>query len=137
MQKWIDTLSYGNKDISGPIDSFWLNNHLKINPDEQLGLVKKLYFGKLPFFNRTQEIVKKVMLQESNANYQLSYKTGLGQAENGHTIFWVVGWVEENHHPYFFVLNTEATERIPDARDQGLSLLKEILSSLGFLQGKK
>ena len=49
MKKWIDSLGYGNKDISGPIDSFWLNNHLKIRPDEELGLVKKLYFDQLPF----------------------------------------------------------------------------------------
>ena len=37
MQYWIDTLHYGNMNISGPIDSFWLNNTLKISPDEQLG----------------------------------------------------------------------------------------------------
>ena len=48
---------------TGPIDSFWLNNHLKITPDEQLGLVKRLYFNQLPFYNRTQEIVRKVMLE--------------------------------------------------------------------------
>ena len=49
MQRWIDSLGYGNRNISGPIDSFWLNNRLKIKPDEQLGLVKKLYFDQLPF----------------------------------------------------------------------------------------
>jgi beta-lactamase class D len=55
MKHWIDSLQYGNKNISGPIDSFWLNNHLKITPDEQLGLVKKLYFDQLPFFQRTRK----------------------------------------------------------------------------------
>ncbi len=29
MKKWIDTLSYGNRDISGGVDSFWLNKKLK------------------------------------------------------------------------------------------------------------
>src|ERR1035438_2533476 len=66
MKKWIDSLGYGNKNISGPIDSFWLNNRLKITPDEEMGLVKKLYFNQLPFYNRTQEIVRKVMLREDN-----------------------------------------------------------------------
>lgn len=56
MQQWIDSIGYGNKDVSGPIDSFWLNNKLKISPDEQLGLLKKLYLTSCPsakaFINR-------------------------------------------------------------------------------------
>ena len=51
MQHWLDTLSYGTVKIKGPVDSFWLDNSLKIKPDEQLGLVKRLYFNQLPFFN--------------------------------------------------------------------------------------
>ncbi|HTQ64710.1 MAG TPA: class D beta-lactamase [Puia sp.] len=137
MKKWIDTLSYGNKDINGPIDSFWLNNHLKITPDEELGLVKKLYFDQLPFFKRTQGIVRKVMLREDNSNYKLSYKTGWGNRENGNQIGWVVGWIEENKHPYFFVLNIESADKnvsIPTVR---MNILKSIFSQLGFFQGKK
>src|SRR5688572_3972233 len=49
MQAWLDSLSYGTRKISR-IDSFWLDNSLKIKPDEQLGLVKRLYFNQLPFF---------------------------------------------------------------------------------------
>ena len=74
-------------DISGslnPADNL-------ISSDEQLGLVKKLYFSQLGFQKRTQDIVKKVMLQEDNANYKLYYKTGLGYKENGNSIGWIVG----------------------------------------------
>ena len=137
MKKWIDTLGYGNRNISGPIDSFWLNNHLKITPDEQLGLVKKLYFDKLPFYNRTQEIVKKVMLREDNANYRLSYKTGWGDKEDGHQLGWIVGWIEEAGHPYFIVLNIESADRKADIPTLRINLLKKILGRLGFFQGKK
>src|SRR6478736_5879769 len=90
MKQGIDTLGYGNRDISGPIDSFWLNNRMKIKPDEELGLVKKLYFNQLPFFKRTQQIVQSVMLREQNTNYKLSYKTGWGFTGNGHELGWVV-----------------------------------------------
>jgi beta-lactamase class D len=137
MKRWIDSLGYGNKDISGPIDSFWLNNHLKISPDEQLGLVKKLYFSQLPFYNRTQEIVRKVMLREQNSNYALSYKTGWGNSENGDEIGWVVGWIEENKHPYFFVLNIESANKKIDMPKVRLAILDAILRQLGFFQGKK
>ncbi|HLK28847.1 MAG TPA: class D beta-lactamase [Puia sp.] len=137
MKKWIDSLGYGNKNISGPIDSFWLNNHLKITADEQLGLVKKLYFNQLPFYDRTQEIVHKVMLREDNANYKLSYKTGWGNNENGNELGWIVGWIEENKHPYFFVLNIESADHAIDMKNVRLDILKKILSQMGFFQGKK
>jgi beta-lactamase class D len=137
MKKWIDSLGYGNKDISGPIDSFWLNNHLKISPDEQLGLVKKLYFDQLPFFKRTQEIVRRLMVREENANYRLSYKTGGGETEVGHPLGWIVGWIEENRHPYFFVLNIESSDRNIDMKNTRLKILMGILGKLGFFEGRK
>lgn len=136
MQQWLDSLQYGNHTIGKSIDSFWLNNTLKLTPDEQLGIVKRLFFNQLPFQKRTHEIVKRVMLQESNANYQLSYKTGLTIRENGNQMAWVVGWIEENKHPYFFVLNLEGPANISMVETR-LSLLKKILSNQGFFEGKR
>lgn len=136
MQRWLDSLKYGNHTIGGPIDSFWLNNSLKLTADEEMGLVKKLYFGQLPFQKRTQDIVKRVMLQESNANYSLSYKTGWGFRENGNALGWIVGWIEENKHPYFFAMNVEGpsgTDMIPIRLD----ILKTILKQQGFFEGKR
>ena len=136
MQHWLDSIKYGNKKIGGAVDSFWLNNTLKITPDEQLGLVKKLYFNQLGFQKRTQEIVKKVMLQEDNANYKLYYKTGLGYKENGRSIGWIVGWIEENRHPYFFVLNVEGEHDAPLWTIRK-NILTGILKKEGFFEGKR
>lgn len=137
MKLWVDSLHYGNGDISGPIDSFWLNNHLKITPDEQLGLAKRLYFDELPFFKSYQKTVKTAMLMEDKPAYKLYYKTGLGEKENGHPIAWMLGWVEENGHPYPFVLNLESADADADLIVIRQKILKEILTHLGFLQGKK
>ncbi len=136
MQHWIDTIGYGNKNISGPIDSFWLNNTLKISPDEQLGLVKKLYFDKLPFQKRTQQIVRDVMLQENNTQYKLSYKTGWGFDEMQNAIGWVVGWIEENRHVYFFVTLVKSADRNIDMISMRMKILKNILTQYGFLKEK-
>jgi beta-lactamase class D len=136
MQHWLDSLQYGNKKIGTAVDSFWLNNTLTITPDEQLGLIKKLYFGQLPFQKRTQEIVKKVMLQSANTQYAISYKTGLGYKKNGQAIAWVVGWIEENKHPYFFVLQIEGAATV-DLKKARLSVLNAILKEQGFFEGKR
>ncbi|MDB5209963.1 MAG: class beta-lactamase [Sediminibacterium sp.] len=136
MQHWLDSLKYGSKKITTKIDTFWLDNSLKVTPDEEMGLVKKLYFGQLPFQKRTQDIVKKAMLQEDNANYKLSYKSGWGFLENGKSLGWIVGWIEENRHPYFFVLNVEGAH---DAKlgTMRLDILKGILKQNDFFEGKR
>lgn len=142
MQKWLDTLGYAAVTAKGravvkQIDTFWLDNSIKITADEQLGMVKKLYFDQLPFYNRTQQIVKRMMLQEDNSDYKLSYKTGWGSMPNGHSLGWVVGWIEENKHPYFFVLQTETPDKNYNIVPARINLLKKILTQYGFMEGKK
>ncbi|MGQ0738132.1 MAG: penicillin-binding transpeptidase domain-containing protein [Bacteroidota bacterium] len=142
MQLWLDSLKYGVKDakekviIKTTIDSFWLDNSLRITPDQQVGLVKRLYFDQLPFFKSYQEVVKRAMLFEDNANYRLGYKTGWGFTERGHALGWIVGWIEENNHPYFFVLNIESPEKKFDMKPVRIKMLKDILKQLGFFEGK-
>lgn len=137
MQFWLDSLHYGTAKIKTAIDTFWLDNSLKITPDEQLGLVKRLYFGQLPFYTAYQDMVKKMMLFEDQPEYRLSYKTGWGQRENGNQLGWVAGWIEENRHLYFFVLNIESPGRNIDMATVRMKILKDILNQLGFMQGKK
>ncbi|HPG12422.1 MAG TPA: penicillin-binding transpeptidase domain-containing protein [Chitinophagaceae bacterium] len=141
MQFWLDSLKYGAKTdtdkvvIRTAVDNFWLDNSIKITPDQQLGLVKQLYFDQLPFFKSYQEMIKRAMLFENNANYRLGYKTGWGFTENDHALGWITGWIEENEHPYFFVLNIESANRDYDMLPVRLKMLKDILTQLGFFKG--
>ena len=110
MQYWLDTLGYASryqKPKIGNVDTFWLDNTVKVTADEQLGLVKKLYFDQLPFQKRTMRIVKEVMVMEKNANYTLAYKTVGVFVKMANALGWIVGWIVENQHPYFFALNIE------------------------------
>lgn len=142
MQLWLDSLKYGAKvstdkvTIKTAVDTFWLDNSLKVTPDQQVGLIKRLYFDQLPFFKVYQEVVKRAMLFEDNANYRLGYKTGWGTTEKGHALGWVVGWIEENKHPYFFVLNVESPDKNYDMKAVRIKMLKDILKQLGFFEGK-
>lgn len=133
MQRWLNTIAYGNKKIS-TIDSFWVDNSLKVRPDEQLGLVKRLFFNQLPFHRINQEIVKRAMVFEDKSNYKLSYKTGWGFRENGNSIGWIVGWIEEYNHPYFFVLNIETPDRNADIRAIRMRILQNLLKDLDLMK---
>jgi beta-lactamase class D len=136
LKKWIDSLQYGNRKTGDSLD-FWLDDALKINCDEQLGLLKRLYFNQLPFFERTQTIVRRMMSSESNSMYRFCYKTAMVRGGDGHAVGWAMGWVEENKHPYFFVVNVESTGTAKDLRKTGLDIAKKILAQEGFFKGNK
>jgi beta-lactamase class D len=137
MQRWLDSLAYGTKKIKSAVDTFWLDNSLKITPDEQLGIVKRLYFNQLPFFNTYQSMVKNAMLFEDKPTHALSYKTGLGFKEDGTPVAWVIGWIEENRHPYFFVLNMETKDKSVNLVDARMTVLRNILTQLNFFEGQR
>lgn len=143
MQFWLDSLGYGAKNdeekvrIKTSVDSFWIDNSIKVSPDAQLGLVKRLYFDQLPFFKTYQGMVKRAMLFEDNTKYRLAYKTGWGYAPNGNMIGWVVGWIEENNHPYFFVLNLETADQNFDMVGTRMKILKGILKEQDFFEGNR
>ncbi|HVS97990.1 MAG TPA: penicillin-binding transpeptidase domain-containing protein [Puia sp.] len=136
LRKWVDSLRYGNKDVRADSGHVIVRG-IKINADQELGLVKKLYFNQLPFFRRPQDLVKQMMTTEVNSNYKLVYKTGRAATLPGPAIGWVMGWVEENKHPYFFVVNLESPNGQADVEGIGIQLSKRILRTLGFFQGVK
>lgn len=137
MQHWLDSLAYGTKKIKTAIDTFWLDNSLKITPDEELGVVKRLYFNQLPFFNVYQLMVKNAMLFEDKPTHKLYYKTGLATKNDGTPLTWVVGWIEENGHPYFFVLNMETKDGSVNLIEARMKVLRSILTDLNFFKGQR
>jgi beta-lactamase class D len=137
MKFWVDSVSYGNKNISGALDSFWLNNSLKISPDEQLGLMSKIYFEQLPFQKYAQQMVESLMLKEDNTLYKLSYVTGTGIDEKNNSFGWTSGWIEENRHVYFFVTFIKTPDKNLDLKTTGIHISKSILKEMGFFKGEK
>jgi beta-lactamase class D len=141
MQMLLDSVGYGRRydtfKIANNIDTFWLDNSLKITADEQLGFVKKLYFKQLPFQNREMELVKAMMVQERTDKYVLAYQAGGGTTKPGAELGWIVGWIEENKHVYPFAMNIESTDPNLDMEKVALDLFKKIMNHLGFFKGNK
>jgi beta-lactamase class D len=133
LKYWMDSVKYGNKKIGNELTQFWMNDSLTISPDEQLGLIKRLYFRQHPFRASVQEQVKKMMVVVNNAQYQMAYQLGVvvrGDKKQA----WVVGWIEENRHVYPFVVSyTAALDADTDA--VGKKLSEDILAYLGFFKG--
>lgn len=137
LHTWIDSISYGNKNLSSTVDSFWLNNDLQISPDEQLGFMSKLYFEQLPFQKYAQQTVASMMLREDDSLYKLSYATGTGIDEKNNSIAWNLGWIEENRHVYFFVTLIRTPNKEIEEENTAVKITKSCLKELGFFKGQK
>jgi beta-lactamase class D len=134
MQKWIDSIKYGNRTMGADITQCWHDSSMLITPDEQVGFMKKLYFDELPFSKRTQRLVRSIMLQETSDKYKLYYKTGM-YVNNDKQMAWMVGFVEDStNHPYFFANNFETKDTSVNMMDTRLQTTKEIFQSMGLMK---
>jgi beta-lactamase class D len=150
MQKWLDTIRYGNKRIGQDIESCWVNDTLLITPDEQVGFMKKLYFDKLPMSQSSQRIVRNMLLQEETAEHKLYFKTGT-KLNGNRSLVWLVGFIERketqkgvvtkkeetNSRPYFFAMNYETAFDSLATREKRIEILKDILKERQILTSPK
>ena len=106
MQHWVDTSQYGNQNIGGEIDYFWLNGDIRISANQQIDFLQKLYLNKLPFSKKNQEIAKNIMIVDQTPNYTIHAKTGWAMRINKQ-IGWYVGYLEKGENVYFFAINMD------------------------------
>jgi beta-lactamase class D len=108
MRGWLASLRYGNQDISGGIDRFWLGSSLRISPDEQVDFLARLHAGELPATARSVGIVKEILVQDGPPGVVYRGKTGScrdpgAAAPHG----WWVGSVERDARLYVFAARIE------------------------------
>jgi len=105
MKKWIDTVGYGNRDISGGIGRFWLGSTLTISANEQIDILRRLHSGTLPFSAINLDIVRQILVLENKTDYVLRGKTGFARDPQGRAVSWFVGYLERGGDVYFFATN--------------------------------
>ncbi len=134
MKRYLEKIGYGNEDISGGIDRFWLGSTLKISADEQVDFLRKFYDNRLGVSARTTSIVKNILVLEKTGLYTLSGKTGLSSRENGTFLGWFVGYVERDNGVCFFALNMEGHD-LDSIASGRIPVAKAVLTDLGVLPG--
>jgi len=109
MRDWVSRFEYGNRDVSGGIDQFWLSGGLRISPLEQIDFLRRLDGGKLPVGERSLELLRDILALDVGQNHVLRGKTGLSRPPEAPTLLgWFVGWVEiAERRVYFATLVTD------------------------------
>ena len=131
MKHYIDIVGYGNKDMSGGIDAFWLTGGLRISSIQQIDFLQRLYANDLPFSQRSIDIVKNIIIVDSTDTYVLRAKTGWSSHIKPE-IGWFVGYIETKGNVYFFSTNIIMTRTEDMAAREAIT--REVLKKMGILQ---
>jgi beta-lactamase class D len=133
MREWLERLDYGNGNIGGGIDLFWLQGSLRVSAIEQVDFLRRLAEGELPMSQRAQRLVRHALIVEKTPAYTLYAKTGTANpADNA--VSWWVGWVEKKGRPAaYFAMNFTPTKKT--RYEDRFAVTRAILDEIGALPG--
>lgn len=123
MRKYLNIMSYGNEDISGGLDEFWLGSSMKITPIQQVEFLIKFYNNEFGFSESTIDTVKSIIKQK-DLDFDIYGKSG----SSGEGMSWFVGYVMKDSKPYFFATYLEDEEKGLQAKTYTIDMFSEILS---------
>jgi beta-lactamase class D OXA-10 len=116
MKNFLHRFAYGNENLAGGIDRFWLDGGLRISALQQIIFLEKLFQDRLPFSKYNQLMVKDAMISDATSTHLLRSKTGYtlgapGYGDKSQTgIAWWVGWIEKETEVYFFAINIDVSD---------------------------
>jgi beta-lactamase class D len=132
MQKYVDLFEYGNRDIGGGIDQFWLTGSLRIDPMQQIDFVDRLRRGVLRVSKRSQDLVRDILPVTKVGDSIIRAKSGLLGAEIGKpSLGWLVGWAEKGSAQTVFALNMDCKE--PRHIADRMKLTQQCLTDIGAI----
>jgi beta-lactamase class D len=133
LRRFLDDVGYGNRDMTGEPDRFWIDGGLRISPRQQVALLKRLFRNALPVSPRTTQVVKEMMAIEETPTYVLRAKTGLTTVPDPGSIGWWVGWVERGGRVTFFATVLESSAPPADFAARRLAVTRCALERTGAL----
>lgn len=127
MRDWVERFEYGNRDIRGGLELFWLQGMLRIDAFQQVDFLRRMEEGRLPVTARSRRLVRDALLYEKTDKYSIHAKTGSTGAVK-EPVQWWVGWVEKDGRPvaYFAMNLTPATHTRFDDR---FAITRDILKA--------
>lgn len=132
MQSFLNQFEYGNRNIGGGIDQFWLTGDLRIDPIQQIDFVDRLRRGALPISKRSQDLVRDILPVTKVGDATIRAKTGLLGAEIGKpSLGWVVGWAEKGNEQTVFAMNMDCNE--PRHIPARMTVTQKCLADIGAI----
>jgi beta-lactamase class D len=136
MKAHLDAFAYGNADLSGGQDRFWLTGGgLAISAPEQVAFLTRLVDGTLPVTPKAMATVRAAMPTETAGDATLYWKTGTARGEP-HWTAWLVGWVARKDGNHVFACGlADVGEVFDQVRERRMAFCKGVLARLGLFSG--
>ena len=132
MRNYVVLLDYGNHNIGGGIDQFWLTGEMRIDPIQQIDFVDRLRRGALMVSKRSQDLVRDMLPCTKVGDIVIRSKTALLDAEGGNPpLSWLVGWAEKGATQTAFALNVDIGE--PRHVAARMTLAQRCLADIGAI----
>ena len=133
MQSYVRRFRYGNEDISGGIDQFWLTGGTRISAVEQVDFLRRFHQNGLGASAHSTNVVKDILTLEHTPHYRLSGKTGwAGFGDSKPGLGWLVGYLERDGSVAFFAMNIDINENA-DAASR-LAIVKSVLRDSRYIE---
>jgi beta-lactamase class D len=134
MQDWLRRLDFGNHDISGGLDRFWLTGGLRISPLAQIEFLRRLDQGLLPVQAKSVDVLRDVITLDVGFEHVLRGKTGwAAEGDADREYGWFVGWLELGERRVYYATLIDGHEPGVDIRPVRRRLTETILTALGAL----
>ncbi len=138
MRDYLDRFEYGNADIGGGIDRFWLTGALRIDPVQQVDFLDRLRRGVLPASERSQTLTREILPVTRVGDSIIRAKTGLvgvddrtATGDMKPSVGWLVGWVEKGDARTVFAMNMDIRE--PRHTAERMTVTQQLLKDVGAL----
>lgn len=126
LKEHFHSINYGNMNLLGGIDNYWLESSLKISPFEQVELLRKLFNGELNYAAENMAFVKESIYIQSQLSYTLYGKTGTGNSVSAST-GWFIGAIETGSGNYYFSCHLQGEKATGTAAaKKTLAILREL-----------
>lgn len=139
MQRHLDAFAYGNRDLSGGQDRFWLSGGgLAISALEQVEFLHKLVAGTLPVSAKAMATTRDALPSEPAGDATLHWKTGTDRepptagADRRPWTAWLVGWVERPDGNHVFACWLEDLGEFEQVTSRRMAFCKGVLARLGL-----
>ena len=130
LQSYYRQIGYGNSNLSGGIDRYWMESSLRISPVEQVKLLKEFYENDWGFEPEHIETVKNAIKLSAKDGAVLYGKTGTGMINGKNANGWFIGFVEAEGRTCIFAANITGKDSAGGSAAAGVTL--SILNSKGI-----
>jgi beta-lactamase class D len=131
--QYMNAFNYGNRNLAGLPDRFWLEGELRISAFQQVEFLRRFYDHKLNVPAHSIDMVKDIIVLENTGKYRLSGKTGSTEISGNDHIMWLVGYVELDKDVYFYAMNF-TTDDYDGTRHARYEITKNILKSIKLIE---